>query len=90
MINTPPNEGAMTALIVLSKAPGLLVRLTFTYMKFKRKAKKSARALKKGMRKAGMDKQMAKELAEAYEGKFSIREIIKDQGVSIPGLSNIF
>ena len=90
MINTPPNEGAMTALIVLSKAPGLLVRLTFTYMKFKRKAKKSARALKKGMRKAGMDKKMANELAEAYEVTFSIREFIKGQGISIPGLSNIF
>ena len=80
----------MTALIVLSKAPGLVARLMFTYMKFKRKAKRSARAFRKGMRKAGMDKKMANELAEAYEVTFSIRELMKGQGISIPGLSNIF
>ena len=42
------------------------------------------------MLKAGMDKKMANELAEAYEVTFSIREFIKGQGISIPGLSNIF
>jgi len=52
--------------------------------------KRSARAFKKGMIKNGMDRKLAKKLAESYEIDFSIRKLMKDQGVSIPGFSNLF
>ena len=36
------------------------------------------------------DQKLAKKLAESYEIDFSIRKLMKDQGFSIPGFSNIF
>ena len=75
---------------VLPRLPGLFIKFLWVYMRFKRKMKRSAKAFKKGMIKNGMDRKMAKKLAESYEIDFSIRKLMKDQGVSIPGFSNLF
>ena len=90
MINIPPNEGLRTAIGILPSLPRLIIKLLWTYMRFKRKMKGSARAFKRGMIRNGMDRKLAKKLAESYEIDFSIRKLMKDQGVSIPGFSNIF
>ena len=74
----------------MPKIPGLAIKLLWTYMRFKRKMKRSARAMKKGMIKNGMDRKLAKKLAESYEIDFSIRKLMKNQGISIPGFSNLF
>jgi len=58
------------------KIPGLVIRLLFSALKFKRRAKKSARKLRKGMIKGGMDRKMATLLASKYEESFSIRRLI--------------
>ena len=71
--------------MVASRAPVLVLRLGLTAMKFKRRTRKSANALRKSLIKGGTGTKEARELAEAYEMTFSIREIMKSQGV--PGFS---
>ena len=84
------NEGLRTVASILPRLPGLVIRFLWVYMRFKRKMKRSARAMRRGMIKNGMDRKLAKQLAESYEIDFSIRKLMKDQGIGIPGLSNIF
>ena len=74
----------------MPKLPRLIIKFLWTYMRFKKKMKRSSKALKKGMIKNGMDRKLARKLAESYEIDFSIRKLMKDQGISIPGLSNLF
>ncbi len=76
-----------TVATVMYKVPGLVLRFGLFYLKFKRKMRKGAKVLRKSLIKSGMSKAQAKELAEVYEVSFSIRELLKDQGV--PGF-NIF
>ena len=68
----------------MSRVPGLVIRFGFTFLRFKRKVRKCAKVLRKSLVKNGMDKKLAKELAEAYEINLSIRELIKGRGVDIP------
>lgn len=68
----------------MSRAPGLIIRLGLTFLRFKRKAKKDARILRKSLVKNGMDKDMAKELADAYAMQISIRKLFKGQGAEFP------
>ena len=60
----------------LARVPGLVIRLLFSAMKFKRRAKKAARKMRKGMIKGGMDRKLATLLASRYEETFSIRKLI--------------
>ena len=74
---------------ILARVPGLLIRLAFSALKFKRKVKKSARKMKKGLVKGGMSRERAKELVCKYEEDLSIRKFIKaNMGGS--GLPSIF
>ena len=68
----------------MSRVPGLVVRLGFSFMRFKRKVRKDTKILRRSMIKNGMDKKMASELAEAYATNLSIREFMKGQGMDIP------
>jgi hypothetical protein len=61
----------------LARVPGLVIRLFFTVLRMKRKAKKSARKLRKAMIKGGMDRKRAKELASKYEEGLSFRKLMK-------------
>lgn len=63
-------------LAALARIPGLVIKLGFSALRFKRKAIKSARKMRKGMIKGGMDRKMAKQLTLAYEESFSIRRLI--------------
>jgi hypothetical protein len=60
----------------LARVPGLIIRLLFSAMKFKRRAKRAARKMRKGMIKGGMDRKLAKMLASRYEEQVSIRKLI--------------
>jgi hypothetical protein len=64
-------------LAAIARIPGLVLRLGFSALMFKRKAIKSARKMRKGMVKAGMDRKMAKELTLRYEETFSVRRLMK-------------
>ncbi len=90
MIPTPKNEELRMVASIVPKLPGLVMKFLWAYMVFKRRMKRSARAFKKGLIKNGMDKKLAKQLAESYEIDFSIRKLMKDQGIGIPGFSTIF
>jgi hypothetical protein len=63
-------------LAAMARIPGLLIRLVFSALKFKRRAIKSARKVRKGMIKGGMSREMAKALTEKYEETFSIRRLM--------------
>ena len=77
-------------LAAIARVPGLLIRLVFSALKFKRRAKKSAGKLRKGMIKGGMDRRMAKELAKKYEESFSIRRLIGQATGGDSDLSSFF
>jgi len=74
----------------LARIPGLVIRLLFSAMKFKRKAKKAARKLRKGMIKGGMDRKLATQLASRFEESFSIRKLIGKATGDDFGFSSIF
>jgi hypothetical protein len=76
-------------LAALARIPGLLIRLGFSALRFKRRAIKSARKMRKGMVKAGMDRKMARELSLAYEEAFSVRRLISQAAGGDGGLSSI-
>ncbi|MDD4307482.1 MAG: hypothetical protein PHU53_01570 [Thermoplasmata archaeon] len=77
-------------LAAIARIPGLVIRLFFSALKFKRSAKKSARKLRKGMIKGGMDRALANQLASRYEESFSIRRFIGQATGEDAGFSSIF
>jgi hypothetical protein len=83
----PSNEGMKTAAVAMSRMPKLGIKFLVTFMKFKRRTRKSAKVFRRSLVRSGMDRQQAKELAEAYEVTFSVRKLIKE-GDFLP--SNIF
>jgi hypothetical protein len=60
----------------IARVPGLIIRLLFSALKFKRRAKRAARKMRKGMIKGGMDRKLATLLASRYEEQLSIRKLI--------------
>jgi hypothetical protein len=72
------HEGLLSEVPVaaIAKVPGLVIRLLFSAMKFKRRAKRAARKMRKGMIKGGMDRKLATMLASRYEEQVSIRKLI--------------
>ncbi len=75
-------------LAALARVPGLTIRLVFSALRFKRRAKKAARKLRKGMIRGGMDRKLAEKLASQFEESFSIRKLISR--ATGDGLSSVF
>jgi hypothetical protein len=61
----------------IARIPGLAIRLLFSVLRLKRKIKKSARRLRKAMVRGGMDRRMAKDLADRYEAGLSFRALVR-------------
>lgn len=78
------NEGMRTVAVVFSRLPVLGIRFLFTFMRFKRRVKKSAKRLRKSMIKGGMSKKDAAILTARYEESVSLRKIMKNAGVDLP------
>ena len=74
---------------VIARAPGLVIRLGFSALKFKRRVKRSARKMRRGLVKGGMSRDRAKELVSKYEEDLSIRKFIKSN-MGDSGLPSIF
>ena len=74
---------------VLARAPGLIIRLAFSALKFKRGVKRSARKMRRGLIKGGMSRDRAKELVCKYEEDLSIRKFIKSN-MGDSGFPSIF
>jgi len=73
----------------IARTPGLIIKLGFSVLKFKRMVRKSARKMRKGLIRGGMSKDRAKELVSKYEGDLSIRKFIKSN-MGDSGLPSIF
>ena len=63
-------------LSALARVPWLVIRLVFSALRFKRKAIKSARKVRKGLIRGGMSREKAKELTMKYEEIFSVRRLM--------------
>lgn len=64
-------------LVVLARAPGLVIRLGFSVLRLKRGIRVSARKLRKGLVKGGMSREMARKLACKYEEDLSFRKLMR-------------
>ncbi len=69
---------------ILARVPRLLFSLFFTFLRFKRRVKKSAKRLRKSMIKGGISKKDAIRLTARYEESISIRKILQNAGVDLP------
>ncbi len=69
---------------VLARIPKLLFKLFFTFLRFKRRVKKSAKRLRKAMIKGGISKKDAAILTARYEESVSIRKMMRNAGVNLP------
>ena len=70
---------------MIARVPKLLVKLLFTFLRFKRRVRMSAKKMKKSLVKGGMNRRQAADLAARYEESVSIRKLIKaNVGASSP------
>ena len=69
---------------VLARVPKLTLSFFITFLRFKRKVKKSAKRLRKSMIKHGMSKEDAAKLTAMYEESVSIRKLIQSTGADLP------
>ncbi len=70
---------------IIARVPKLMFKLFFSFLRFKRRVRKSTRKLKKSLVKGGMNRKQAADLAARYEESVSIRKLIKSNvGSSTP------
>jgi hypothetical protein len=63
---------------IVARAIWLAIKMFFTLLRFKRKARKAARRFEKAAVKGGMSRALARQLGEEYAGYASIRKMIKN------------
>lgn len=66
-----------TVAVIMVSIPSLVVRTGFVYLRTKRKARKGARKVMKGMIESGIPPELAKKLAGEYEAQLSLRTIMR-------------
>ena len=69
--------------IVLAKSPKAILKISWRYLKAKKKAQRAEAIFIKRMLASGMDRETAERLAEMYTSTVSLRKILKEVG--IPG-----
>ncbi len=69
--------------VVLAKSPKVILKLSWRFLKAKKKAQRAEVIFKKRMVASGMDRETAKKLAERYTSTVSLRKMVKELG--IPG-----
>ena len=69
-------------LVVAASAPSLVLRLFFSYLRAKRRAKAAAREFFDAMVKGGVPKQEARSLTEVYSSSVSFRKMMRDYGLA--------
>ena len=73
-----------TLAAVVATVPRLVVSVGWSYLKMKRRAKKSSRQLMRAMVEGGMPEHLAKELADGYAVEISARDLIRN--MRMPGV----
>lgn len=61
-----------TVAVIMVSIPSLVIRTGFVYLRTKRKARKGAKRVMKGMIESGLPPELAKKLAGEYEAQLSI------------------
>lgn len=69
--------------VVMAKSPKLLLKLSWRYLKMKKRAQRAERTFRQRLEASGMDPEMAARLAERYTSTVSIRHLLKEIG--LPG-----
>ena len=77
MMNEREGDLPKTVAVIMVSIPSLVIRTGFVYLRTKRKARKGARKVMKGMIESGIPPELAKKLAEQYEAQLSIRTIMR-------------
>ena len=69
--------------MVLAKSPKVVLKISWRYLKAKKKAQRAEAIFIKRMEASGMDREMAAKLAERYTSTVSLRKMMKEIGVPI-------
>lgn len=69
--------------IVLSKSPKAILKISWRYLRAKKKAQRAEKVFRKRLRDGGMDEGSIDRLAERYISTVSLRVMMKELG--IPG-----
>jgi len=79
-MSEPEGDLPKTVAVIMIAIPSLVLRTGFVYLRTKRKARKGAKRVMKGMIESGIPPELAKKLAEQYEAQLSIRTIMRRFG----------
>lgn len=66
---------------VMVAVPGLGIRTGLVYLKTKRRLRKNAKSVMKGMIEGGLPEDVARNLASEYEAELSVRNLMRSVGV---------
>ena len=77
MMSEREDDLPKTVAVIMVSIPSLVIRTGFVYLRTKRKARKGARKVMKGMIESGIPPELAKKLAGEYEAQLSIRTIMR-------------
>jgi hypothetical protein len=66
--------------IVMAKSPKLLLKLSWRYLKMKKRAQRAEKQFRKRLEASGMDPEVAARFAEKYGSTASIRQLIQEFG----------
>jgi hypothetical protein len=67
--------------VAIANAPGALFRSGWTYLRTKRRARKSAKIMAKTMQSNGVPPDVAQKLADKYESDISVSNLMRTIGV---------
>ena len=68
--------------LALSKAPGAALRVGWSWLRVKKKAQRAEKLFRKRLEAAGMEKELARRLAERYASTVKLRKLMREFGVS--------
>lgn len=71
-----------TVAVIMVTVPSLVLRTGFAYLRTRRKARKNAKMVLKGMIESGIPPELAKKLADDYADQLSIRTFMRGFGPS--------
>ncbi len=71
--------------IVLAKSPKLILKISWRYLKAKKKAQRAEAIFRKRLEARGMEPEAIEKLAQKYSSTVSLRAIMKEIGV--PGIA---
>ncbi len=73
----PKDDLPKTVAVVIATIPGLVLRTGFVYLRTKRRARRNAKRVMKGMIENGIPPELAKELAFQYDDQLRMRTFFR-------------